>query len=68
VYAGTIMTPHDVVSHFGSQAEAARALRIERQVVHNWTARGTVPKSWQTAIEAMTQGALKRDTDEEAAA
>lgn len=55
------MTPQDIIQHFGSQADAARALCVARQVVHNWTVRGEVPQSWQAAVEAMTDGALKRD-------
>ena len=62
------MTPNEVVTHFGSQVEAARALRVERQVVHQWIARKKVPRSWQTAIEAITDGALTRDDTEEQAA
>lgn len=57
------MTPQEIFSHFGSQADTARALCLSRQAVNNWAERGKVPKPWQIAVEAMTNGALKRDED-----
>lgn len=57
------MTPQDIFNHFGSQADAARALCLTRQAVNNWAERGKVPKPWQIAVEAMTNGELKRDDD-----
>lgn len=55
------MNHSDLIQHFGSQAQAARALRTSPQVVQAWKDRGRIPHGWQQAIEAMTDGALKRD-------
>lgn len=57
------MNHADLIQHFGSNAEAARALRVKPQVVHQWKERGQIPAGWQQAIEEMTDGALRRDAD-----
>jgi hypothetical protein len=41
-----------LVSIFGSQAEVARAFRLDRAVVNNWVKSGYVPARWATASPA----------------
>lgn len=53
----------DLVQHYGSQAEAARALRVTPQVVNRWKARQSIPDGWQEAIERATNGVLRRDIE-----
>lgn len=60
------MTHEDLIKHYGSGAEVARALRVSPQVVSAWKTRESIPIGWQQAIEAMTGGILKRDDSPEA--
>ena len=55
------MTYEDLISHFGSEAEAARARDIDRQRVHGWKKRGRIPTDDQIEYEVITSGALKAD-------
>jgi alanine-glyoxylate transaminase/serine-glyoxylate transaminase/serine-pyruvate transaminase len=43
-----------LVSLFGSQAEVARRLRLDRAVVSNWVKCGYVPARWAMEVEALT--------------
>jgi alanine-glyoxylate transaminase/serine-glyoxylate transaminase/serine-pyruvate transaminase len=45
-----------LVSLFGSQAEVARRLRLDRAVVSNWVKCGYVPARWAMEVEALTSG------------
>ena len=45
-----------LVSIFGSQAEVARRLRLDRAVVNNWVKSGYVPARWAMEIEHATEG------------
>jgi alanine-glyoxylate transaminase/serine-glyoxylate transaminase/serine-pyruvate transaminase len=45
-----------LVSLFGSQAEVARRLQIDRAVVSNWVKCGYVPARWAMEVEALTSG------------
>lgn len=55
------MTYDEMISHFGSAAEAARALGYEhRQRVHKWKDTG-IPREEQALIELVTSGQLKAD-------
>src|SRR2546425_6529254 len=45
-----------LVSIFGSQAEVARAFRLDRAVVNNWVKSGYVPARWATEVERVTNG------------
>ena len=47
-----------LVALFGSQAEAARQLRLDRAVVSNWVKSGYVPARWATEVEALTSGQI----------
>lgn len=47
-----------LVSHFGSQAEVARALKLDRAVVSNWVKSGYIPARWAVEVEAVTEGAI----------
>jgi DNA-binding transcriptional regulator YdaS (Cro superfamily) len=55
------MNHTDIIQHFGSQAEAARRLKLRPQVLQMWKRRRKIPRSWQFAIEVLTSGALKSD-------
>lgn len=45
-----------VVELFGSQAEVARRLQIDRAVVSHWVKVGYIPARWGAEIESMTNG------------
>ncbi len=47
-----------LVALFGSQAEVARQLRLDRAVVNNWVKSGYVPARWATEVEALTSGQI----------
>ena len=49
-----------LVELFGSQAEVARRLRLDRAVVNNWVKSGYVPARWAMEVEALTHGADHR--------
>lgn len=47
-----------LVSLFGSQAEVARRLLVDRAVVNNWVKSGYVPARWAVEVEALTAGQI----------
>ena len=47
-----------LVELFGSQAEVARRLRLDRAVVNNWVKSGYVPARWATEVEALSSGQI----------
>ena len=47
-----------LVALFGSQAEVARRLRLDRAVVSNWVKSGYVPARWAMEVEAVTSGGI----------
>jgi len=47
-----------LVAIFGSQAEVARRLRLDRAVVSNWVKSGYVPSRWAVEIEHVTTAEL----------
>ena len=47
-----------LVALFGSQAEVARRLQLDRAVVSHWIKVGYVPARWGTEIELATDGRI----------
>jgi len=47
-----------LVEIFGSQAEVARQLRLDRAVVNNWVKSGYVPARWAMEVENLTSGRI----------
>ncbi|MBI4293846.1 MAG: helix-turn-helix domain-containing protein, partial [Betaproteobacteria bacterium] len=47
-----------LVEIFGSQAEVARAFRLDRAVVNNWVKSGYVPARWAMEVERHTSGQI----------
>src|SRR4249920_727285 len=47
-----------LVTLFGSQAEVARRLQLDRAVVNNWVKSGYVPSRWAMEIERVTAGRI----------
>ncbi len=47
-----------LVEMFGSQAELARALRLDRAVVNNWMKAGYIPARWAMQIERLSDGRI----------
>ena len=47
-----------LVGLFGSQAEVARRLRLDRAVVSNWVKSGYVPARWAMEVEHVSGGAI----------
>lgn len=54
------MTIEEVVEHFGSVTQTAKALKVSRPVIYRWQKSG-VPMPYQALIEIQTKGALKID-------
>ena len=50
------MTKDEVIAHFKTAANTARALGLSQQAVQQWR---TVPLHWQIVLEQMTDGLLK---------
>jgi alanine-glyoxylate transaminase/serine-glyoxylate transaminase/serine-pyruvate transaminase len=48
-----------LVALFGSQAEVARRLSVDRAVVSNWVKAGYVPARWAVEVENLTSGEIK---------
>ena len=59
------MTYEELIRHYKSEAEAARARGIDRQRVHGWKHRERIPTDDQIAYEVVTSGALKADIPDE---
>ncbi len=59
------MTYKELLRHFKTEAEAARARGIDRQRVHGWKHRDRIPTDDQIAYEVLTGGALKADIPKE---
>ena len=52
------MTFDDVIRHFKSQGNVARALHLSQPSIHSWREKG-VPHLRQLQLEALTRGKLK---------
>jgi hypothetical protein len=52
----------DLIKHFGTEADAARAINENRQTVNRW--KRLIPIDKQINIEVITQGELKADLPE----
>jgi alanine-glyoxylate transaminase/serine-glyoxylate transaminase/serine-pyruvate transaminase len=48
-----------LVTQFGSQAEVARRLKLDRAVVSHWVKSGYIPSRWAVEIEHLTEGAIQ---------
>jgi alanine-glyoxylate transaminase/serine-glyoxylate transaminase/serine-pyruvate transaminase len=48
-----------LVTQFGSQAEVARRLKLDRAVVNHWVKVGYIPSRWGVEIEHVTGGAIQ---------
>jgi alanine-glyoxylate transaminase/serine-glyoxylate transaminase/serine-pyruvate transaminase len=48
-----------LVTQFGSQAEVARRLKLDRAVVSHWVKVGYIPSRWAVEIEHLTEGAIQ---------
>lgn len=55
------MTYDELIAHYGSESEAARARNIDRQRVHGWKNRPRIPTDDQIEYEVLTSGTLKAD-------
>lgn len=54
------MKTETAIKHFGSAAELARALGINRSAVHQWGESPPVPRQFQ--IQVVTNGQLKAES------
>lgn len=59
------MTVDQVLSYYGGQTAAARALGITQPAVAHWVAAGRVPADTQYRIEVLTGGKLRADRPEQ---
>lgn len=55
------MTPIELISHFGTQTSAAKALGCAQSTVAEWCTDGVIPEGRQYQIELATRGALTAD-------
>lgn len=53
------MTLEEAIKHFKTQANLARALKVNEAAVCNWKRRGTFPELQQMKLEKLTGGKLK---------
>lgn len=53
------MTLDEAIKHFKTQANLARALKVNEAAVSNWKRRGTFPELQQLKVEKITGGKLK---------
>jgi DNA-binding transcriptional regulator YdaS (Cro superfamily) len=54
-----VMTPPDLISHFGTQQLAASAIGVTQGAVSQWVIAGSIPYLRQLAIEIATNRTLK---------
>lgn len=54
------MNVQDLIKHFGTQAQAAKAIGYTRQAVHRWQSVG-IPMPVQCLYEIRTNGKIKAD-------
>jgi alanine-glyoxylate transaminase/serine-glyoxylate transaminase/serine-pyruvate transaminase len=47
-----------LVSIFGSQAEVARRMKLDRAVVNNWVKSGYIPSRWAVEVEHLSGGQI----------
>ena len=59
------MTYADLIKHYGSQVEAARALKLAPPSVYAWKAE-TIPYERQCQIQIATNGKLKAKREHDA--
>lgn len=59
------MTPKQLIDHFGTPAKAAAARGLDRQIVHGWQKRKSIPIEQQIAYEVVTDGKLRADLPEQ---
>lgn len=55
------MSPQELITHFGTQAAAAKALGCAQSTVAEWCSDGAIPEGRQYQIELATAGALVAD-------
>jgi hypothetical protein len=60
-----IMTPEQIIEHYGSERAAADALGMTPQIVNYWKQKGEVPIKTQAFIQLYTNGKLKADSVKE---
>ncbi len=53
--------PDRLIALFGSQAEVARRLRIDRAVISHWVKCGYVPARWSMEVQSVTGGQIGAD-------
>lgn len=55
------MSPQALISHFGTQVAASKALGCAQSTVAEWCADGSIPEGRQYQIELATDGRLTAD-------
>ncbi len=55
------MSPQELITHFRTQAAAAKALGCAQSTVAEWCSDGAIPEGRQYQIELATAGALVAD-------
>ena len=55
------MNPKDLIEFYGTQVAAARARNLDKQLIHGWIKRGSIPLAQQCKYEVVSGGQLKAD-------
>ena len=55
------MTYDQLISYYGTPAKAASARGLDRQLLHGWKTRGSIPIEQQIEYEVASGGALRAD-------
>lgn len=55
------VTYDDLISHYKTESDAARAIDVPRQTVHRWKKAGVVPLEQQVKYEVASNGNLRAD-------
>lgn len=55
------MTYDELITYFGSQKAAAKALSLRQNTLSTWRARGYVPPRQQVRVQSMTRGWLRAE-------
>lgn len=58
------MTPKQVITHYGTQLEAADAIGVSKQAISLWKQKKKIPLEYQLEFEIQSSGALLADVPE----
>lgn len=57
------MKPNDVIEYYKSRIKAAAEIGVTEQTIKNWIELDEIPRLPQLAIQTLTKGKLKADSE-----